>query len=246
MALNRYIYKSNLDIIAPFKCGTRWLNEFINECIYSTGLSTEELSFHIHSNSTFIWRPVREHFLSALQTDWALSPNKHIWDIITEMKSGHSGHWHPHLYKKLYPLWLKTSFKFYKLQALSELIPSTSKYKWTSNSYDFKLPIGHITVEEALKSLSPKQSIKIEKLISEEDGWLKLMLKSQYIEKTWEDFFDLEDVVLKMKCDIMDLEHKVTSLEDKVIELEDKVIELEDNVIVLTTKLKTKLNKTLI
>jgi hypothetical protein len=231
MSYKRYIFKSGLDIIAPLKCGTRWLNEFnIKERIDMLQFASydEELAQNIHSDITFIWRPVREHFISAIQTEWTLSPNKDIWDIITEMEFGTCFHWYPYLYKKLYPLWLKFGFKFYKLRALSQLTPSASEHKWTSNLYKMHFPIEHITVEEALKSLSPEQSIKIQNLISEEENWLKLMIKSQYSQKTGEDYSNLEDSMLETKCKVMDLEDNFLKIKCNVMDLEDKVLSLEN------------------
>ena len=255
MSFKRYVFKSGLDIIAPLKCGTRWLNEFnIEERIDMLQFATydEELAQNIHSDITFIWRPVREHFISAIQTEWNATPNKDIWDIITEMELGVCFHWYPHLYKKLYPLWLKFGFKFYKLRALSQLTPSASEYKWTSNLYKMHFPIEHITVEEALKFLSPEQSIKIQNLISEEENWLKLMIDAQYSGYTGEEYYDLEDNFLKMKCNVMDLEDKVLSLENMALKMKDhntKIkrynIELKDKVVELETKLIT-FKKTLI
>jgi hypothetical protein len=225
MSFKRYIFKSGLDIIAPLKCGTRWLNEFdIEERIDMLQFASydEELAQNIHSDITFIWRPVREHFISAIKTEWNASPNKDIWDIITEMEFGRCYHWYPYMYKKLYPLWLKFGFKFHKLRALSQLTPSASEYKWTSNLYKMllPLPIEHITVGEVLKYLSPEQSIKIQNLISEEENWLKLMIEAQYSGYNGEEYSNLEDSMLETKC-------KVTDLEDKLINLEDEIIKLK-------------------
>ena len=232
MSFKRYIFKSGLDIIAPLKCGTRWLNELnIEERIDMLQFATydEELAQNIHSGISFIYRPVREHFISAIQTEWNASPNKDIWDIITEMELGTCFHWYPHLYKKLYPLWLKFGFKFYKLRALSQLTSSTSEHKWTSKLYKAHLPIEHVTVEEALKSLSPEQSIKIQELISEEENWLKLMIDAQYGGYTGEEYSDLEDNFLKMKCKVVDLEDKVVGLEGEIISLEDTTLKIKDH-----------------
>jgi hypothetical protein len=229
MSYKRYIFKSGLDIIAPLKCGTRWLNEFnIEERIDMLQFASydEELAQNIHSGITFICRPVREHFISAIKTECTLSPNKDISDIITEMEFGTCLHWYPYLYKKLYPLWLKFGFKFYKLRALSQLTPSASEHKWTSNLYKMHFPIEHITVEEALKFLSPEQSIKIQNLISEEENWLKLMINAQYGGNTGEDYSNLEDSMLETKCKVMDLEDKLIYLKDKLINLEDEFIKL--------------------
>jgi hypothetical protein len=222
MSYKRYTFKSGLDIIAPLKCGTRWLNEFdIEERVDDIKfIDVEHISNHIHTGTTFIWRPVREHFISAIKTETVSWPNKDMLDIITEMEFGRCHHWHPHMYKKLYPLWLKFGFKFHKLRALSQVTKFASEHKWNSNLYNMHFPIGHITVEEALKSLSPKKSIKIQKLINEEENWLKLMIEAQYSGYNGEEYSNLEDSMLETKF-------KVTNLEDKLINLEDEIIKLK-------------------
>jgi len=257
MSYKRYIFKSGLDIIAPLKCGTRWLNEFnIEERINMLQFVSydEKLAQNIHSGITFICRPVREHFISAIKTELITSPNKDILDIITEMEFGKCLHWYPYLYKKLYPLWLKFGFKFYKLRALSQLTTSALENKWTSNFYKMHFPIEDINVEEALKSLSPEHLIKIEKMINEEDMWLKLMIESQYSGKTGVEYSNLEDSMLDNKCKVIDLECEILSLRDEILKMKDNTIklkkyrtELEDEVEKLKTKLaKVKLNRTII
>jgi len=204
--MKRYIYSSGLDVVAPLKCGTRWLEEFdVKNRIKTFGFHPTDLPNHIHSGTTFIWRPVREHFISAVQTESKLGPDRSILDIITEIESGDCGHFRPHLYGKLYPLWEKTPFRFHKLRALSELTPSAGELRWNSTMYRFPNPNGWDSVQSVLSSLSPKHLIRIERLISEEERWLKSMLQSQYGGKSWEDYSDLEDSRLEMLGKIMNL-----------------------------------------
>ena len=218
MGLKRYIFESGLDIIAPMKCGTRWLEGFdVENRIRTFGLHPTDLKEHIHSGTTFIWRPVREHFISAVRTDWALAPDRGIWDIVTKIEEGNSSHWHPHLYRELYPLWEKTGFRFYKLRALSEITPSAGELKWTSNIYKFALPTEWDSVEAALGSLSPKHTKRLEKLISEEEKWLKMMIEAQYSEKNWEAYSDLEDSRLEMLCKSMDLKAEVEFVKETFV-----------------------------
>ena len=154
MGLKRYIFNSGLDIIAPLKCGTRWLEGFdVDNRIRTFGLHPTDLSEHIHSGTTFIWRPVREHFLSAIRTELVAFKKKDISGVISEIQSGESEHWHPHLYKELYTIWSQTPFRFHKLRALSELTPSAWELKWTSNMYKFDLPTEWDSVEAALGSI---------------------------------------------------------------------------------------------
>jgi hypothetical protein len=213
MGFKRYIFKSGLDIIAPYKCGTRWLEKLDVEKRVSTfSFDTNDLQKNIHSGTTFIWRPVREHFHSAIKTEWALDHFTDILSIITEMKSGICTHWYPYLYKELYDIWEKTRFRFHKLRALSELTPSAGELEWTSNMYNFSLPARWDSVESALSLLSPEHTIRLESLISEEEKWLKSMIKSQYSEKDWEAYSNLEDSRLEMLCKVMDLKVEVEQL----------------------------------
>jgi hypothetical protein len=215
MGLKRYIYKSGLDVIAPLKCGTRWLEYLdVENRIDTFGLHITDLKEHIHSGTTFIWRGVREHFVSAVQTEWSMAPDRSIWDIITQMESGECGHWNPNLYRELYPLWEKTPFRFHKLRALSELTPTANELGYTTSQYAFPKPIEWDTVEAALSSLSPKHTIRINRFIDDEETRLKWMLKPQYSKKSWEDYSDLEDSLLEMKIRVKDMEAEVSRVTD--------------------------------
>lgn len=245
MGLKRYIFNSGLDIIAPLKCGTRWLEGFdVENRIRTFGLHPTDLPQHIHSGTTFIWRGVREHFLSAIRTELVAFKKKNIYDVVIEIQSGECGHWHPHLYRELYPLWEKTGFQFHKLRALSELTPSAGELKWTSNMYKFDLPTEWDSVEAALGSLSPKHTKRLEKLISEEEKWLKSMLQSQYIVPSWEEYSDLEDLLFTAKCRVRDLESEVEvsgkRLKTELDKLYIQIRELKDS----NTKIQNKLDYT--
>jgi hypothetical protein len=214
MGLKRYIYKYGLDVIAPLKCGTRWLEDLdVDNRTHHSDFDVNSLKENVHSGTTFIWRPVREHFHSAIQTEWSITPDEDVRNIIIALYRGECGHWHPHLYKELYPIWEKTGFRFHKLRALSELIPSQGELnwmgyfpKWTSTSTKFRLPTEWDSIEGALNSLPSEDTIKLNKLIDDEEKWLKLMIESQYSEKIWKEYSDLEDSVLEMKCKYMILE----------------------------------------
>lgn len=243
MGLKRYIFKSGLDIIAPAKCGTRWLEYLdVENRIQKFGLHPTDLPQHIHSGTTFIWRPVREHFLSAVRTEISTAPNKTILDVVTNIEEGLCHHWYSYLYKELYPLWEKTGFRFHKLRALSELTPSAGELKWNSTMYAFPLPTEWESVEEALNSLSPKHTIRLERLISDEDKWLKSMLQSQYSKKDWEAYSDLEDELLSMKCKLKDLSSEVSRITDSklFIGFQNTIKTLRES----NTKLQAKLDYT--
>lgn len=186
ITLRRCIYKNGLDIIAPLKCGTRWLEGLdVENRIDTFGIDITDLEKHIHSGTTFIWRPVREHFLSGTQTELSFKPQLNIIDIVTNMIEGGSVHWYPYLYKKLYPLHKNLGFRFYKLQDLSELTLTDSKLHWSPDQYKFKLPTKYSSIETELSNLPYEHSIQLEKLISEEEKWIKLMVGPHYNGKNW-------------------------------------------------------------
>ena len=133
------------------------------------------------------------------------------------MEHGTCDHWYPYLYKELYSIWEKTGFQFYKLRALSELTPHAAELEWTSNMYNFSLPSKWDSVESVLSLLSSKDTIQLERLISEEETWLKSMIKSQYSEKDWEAYSDLEDSRLEMLCKVMDLKTEVEQLKKRLV-----------------------------
>jgi len=215
--MKRYIFKSGLDIIAPLKCGTRWLDGFdVENRIDTYAFGMEELKENIHSGTTFIWRPVREHFLSAIETDYYVEPDRtDIWESIVHYQK-YGGHWYPYLYKKLYPIWKKTRFRFWKLRALSELNEVAASMPYHFKQYHFIVPKGYSTAEEALNSLPSKHTNRLNKLIGDEEKLLKLMVEPQYSEKSWEDYSDLEDSILEMKCKVKDMEAEVKLFEESL------------------------------
>jgi hypothetical protein len=208
--MKRYIFKSGLDIVAPLKCGTRWLEGLdVENRIDTYSFGIEDLKENIHSGTTFIWRGVREHFLSAIETDYHIEPDRtDIWESILYYQK-YGGHWYPYLYKKLYPIWKKTRFRFWKLRALSELNEVASVIPYHFKKYHFIVPKGFSTAEEALNSLSSKHTTRLERLIGDEEKWLQLMVEPQYSERSWEDYSDLEDSRLKMLGEVMNLKAEI-------------------------------------
>ena len=236
--MKRYIYKSGLDIIAPLKCGTRWLEGLdVENRIDTFELHLTDLPQHVHSGTTFIWRPVREHFYSALKTELSIHSEKSPFDVVTEMESGICDHWYAHLYRELYTIWDKTPFRFYKLRALSEITPNASGMEYFSKSYNFALPNEWSSVKKIMSSLSSEHLIKIEKLITEEEKWLKLMIEPHYSGKNWQEYSDLEDSRLELMCKVMDMEAEVSRVTKNMNAFQTTIKELEKS----NTKLEAKI-----
>lgn len=200
--LKRYIYRNGLDIIAPLKCGTRWLESLDTDnrlnLIGGNGFHMDDMEGKIHSETIWIWRPVREHIKSAIQTE--LSMRKSLIEVITEIEDGDCDHYSSNLYQTIYPIWEKFRFRFWKLRNISELSKESKLLDYNSNRYKFKLPNSYSDVDTAINSLSPKHKIRLERIIVEEEKYLKLMIEPQYSEKSWEEYSDLEDKLFDCKC----------------------------------------------
>jgi hypothetical protein len=80
--------------------------------------------------------------------------------------------------------------------------------------YHFIVPEGYSSAEQAINSLSSKHTTQLEKLIGDEEKWLELMIEPQYSEKSWEEYSDLEDSILKMKIRVKDMETEVSRVTD--------------------------------
>ena len=237
--LKRYIFKSGLDVVAPLKCGTRWLEGLdVDTRMHRITFNISELSSHIHGGTTFIWRGVREHMLSALKTELSTHSEKSPFDVVTEMEVGICDHWYPHLYRELYTIWEKTPFRFHKLRALSEIAPNVSGMEYISKSYNFALPNEWSSVKKIMSSLSSEHLIKIEKLITEEEKWLKLMIEPYYSGKNWEAYSDLEDSRLELMCKVMDMEAEVSRVTNEMNIFQTTIKELEKS----NTKLEAKID----
>jgi hypothetical protein len=239
--LKRYIYGNGLDIVAPLKCGTRWLEGLDTEnrlnLSEGNGFHMDNMDGNIHSGTTFIWRPVREHIKSAIQTELAM--RKPLIDLITELEEDMCDHWSPYLYQKIYPLWERLRFRFWKLRNISSLSKEAESMDYNSHRYDFKLPKVYTDVDSAINSLSPKHKIRLERMISEEEKYLKLMIEPQYSGKSWEEYSNLEDELFDCKCKLATTISETSRLHRLEInkELESKLRESEKSYLVLKSKI---------
>lgn len=135
MVLKRFQYENGLDIIAPLKCGTRWLENETNP------IKIEELSgLHKIKNLTkdtyFLYRDGKEHLLSALKTEirGAIEFNNgDVNQIISSFLNGTATHWSPIIFEFMYIYWNRIEFKVIELNHLSNLFPGIP---YDSNNYN--------------------------------------------------------------------------------------------------------------
>lgn len=216
MTLKRYVFNNGLDIVAPPKCGTRWLEGLdVNNRISKTYFDISELGNNLHSNTTFIWRPVREHFISALETDVKMVGD--IRKVELYYESLISEHWYPYLYKELYPFWETYGFHFRKLRSISNLNSEAEDTEYGIARYKFN------TNENCINNLSNDVLDRINILINNETKYLDSMISKQYSNYGWKEYSKLEDDVLDVYYHNISYKFEIKEKDKKLNELYKRI-----------------------
>lgn len=125
-------------ILAPSKCGTRYLRKVYKDKRFDINIDNIENITHI------IIRNPYEHFESAIHTEYLNYTNnpQYINHIIYGAISKNGiGHWHPNTYQTLYSIFLKnTKIKIIDLKDLSLFLKSEghnilydeTEYNWST------------------------------------------------------------------------------------------------------------------
>ena len=135
MVLKRFTYENGLDIIAPLKCGTRWLEEKTNP-IKIEELSTTYKVQNITKNTYWVYRVGREHLVSALRTEIRSSiefQKDNTNSIVDGFIKGIGNHWSPILFRYMYSYWNRIEFNVVELKHLSNLF---IKVEYLRENYD--------------------------------------------------------------------------------------------------------------
>jgi hypothetical protein len=143
MVHKRFQYQNGLDIIAPLKHGTRWLEEETNPTlIIEDPLSRRNISkYQITTDVYWIYREPTEHLLSALMTEIRTSIEFYDGDIdyiINSFLNGVGTHWSPYTFRTMYSCWNRFKFKPIHLSNISTLFSAEinfDKSKYEMNQY---------------------------------------------------------------------------------------------------------------
>lgn len=187
MVLRRFIYDNGLDIIAPLKCGTRFLE---NETKWkeTVELSSYEIPRAKITNDTyFVWRDGMEWLISALKTEirgeLEFNETPDIDRILNEYQNGIGTHWSNTIYKDLHKIWNRREFKLIELKELSNLFPDSEferdNYKmlwYHKTSYD---------TDEIMKWIPKDIFDKLCEDVEKDREWLDLLLKREHIPLTF-------------------------------------------------------------
>jgi hypothetical protein len=153
MRLKKY---NNGKILAPLKCGTRFMIETFGESNEDIGLGDLTRNLFLNGVEVIIIRPPYEHFESAVHTEilGAYNNNKgmeEVEEILQRFRYNHhtiesATHWSGHLYEHLYYYWRRNRkyLKVVELKNLSEYlvsegikIPEYNPDKYNFNHYGY-------------------------------------------------------------------------------------------------------------
>ena len=181
MVLKRFSYKNGLDIIAPCKCGTRWLERKTNPINIIGYLHTDFIQ-NINAQTYWVYRNGNEHLLSALKTeirgsiDGAI--NDTLQDIISNFLKGGftSTHWSADMYKQMYIHWKKVKFNLINLNNLSDLFENID---YNYSDYNLREYTKSPNTNEFIINVVGEANIKIlNKMVSDDEVYLYYMLSN--------------------------------------------------------------------
>lgn len=136
---------NNDTILAPLKCGTRYLEECFGEPSTQLSLDSFKSSLHIKTLNTIIVRDPYEHLESAIHTELLGTFRQYgnsdveilnnLDKFTTTAKTNQKTHWSPKLYETLYWYWRRNR-RYIKIVDLKELSKFLRGYKKKLPKYD--------------------------------------------------------------------------------------------------------------
>jgi len=163
----RKIEINDLKIVAPLKCGTRWL---LDRAEKSSFVYIDNLKEETDSKTIFLYREPNNHLISALHTDYIINEcdlNKTLDNLLNYK----SAHWRGDMYENIHRAWTYNKFKMVNYLDISELI---NDYDFDKNKYDFSVQSPYFITKQMVLDLIPVD-IKEElfKMADNNNFWLK-------------------------------------------------------------------------
>jgi hypothetical protein len=196
MIVKKFSYTDKFDIIAPLKCGTRWLEKNTNP-YHIEEIRYEELFNKTSKEKTFfIYRDILEHFKSGLYTEYLwfnhtatsntdvanLKLKKSTIDFDKYKKINelfkkltiYGGHFIPNLWEKMYQK--KPNFIFTKLGDLKNIFEDEN-ISYDPTNFDFSKEYNDVpTKDKVFNMLSENDLDKLNKIIEKENYYLNEIL----------------------------------------------------------------------
>ena len=181
MVLKRFTYENGLDIIAPLKCGTRWLEEKTNPIkIEELWLSVNKIQ-NITKDTYWVYRVGREHLVTALRTEIrnAIEFQEDNTDSIVDgFIKGIGTHWSPILFRYMYSYWNRIEFNVIELKDLSNLFV---RVEYDSKNYDMSdyYKTKH-TKEDIIELVGSTKMNELYELSDRDYKWLTKILNKEH------------------------------------------------------------------
>jgi hypothetical protein len=196
MIVKKFSYTNKFDVIAPLKCGTRWLEENTNPNHIEEIKYEEFFNKKTKEKTFFIYRDILEHFKSGLYTEYLwfnhtsmpnsktanLKLKKHTTDFdkyknINELfkkLTSYGGHFIPNLWEKM--THKKPNFIFIRLDNLKTIF-DYENISYDPTDFDFSKEYNDVpTKEEVFNMLSKNDLDKLNKIIEKENYYLNEIL----------------------------------------------------------------------
>ena len=181
MVIKRFTYENGLDIIAPLKCGTRWLEEKTNPIkIEELWLATDKIQ-NITKDTYWVYRMGREHLVTALRTEIrnAIEFQEDNTDSIVDgFIKGIGTHWSPILFRYMYSYWNRIEFNVIELKDLSNLFV---RVEYDSKNYDMSdyYKTKH-TKEDIIELVGSTKMNELYELSDRDSVWLTKILNKEH------------------------------------------------------------------
>ena len=162
----REIHINDLKIVAPLKCGTRWLLSKSNK---SSFIHIDNLKEETDDETIFLYREPKDHLISALLTDYIIKEcdlNKTLDDLLNL----NSAHWRGDMYENIHRAWCYHKFKMINYLNISDLI---GDYELNKDIYDFSKHPPYLTKQELLDLVPNDIKEQLYIMSDNNDYWLK-------------------------------------------------------------------------
>jgi hypothetical protein len=202
MIVIKFSYTDKFDVVAPLKCGTRWLKK------YTSPDSIESIKYNELFNKNqifkekifFIYRDVLEHFKSGLYTEYLyfnqisipksntdnskskphtadFDKYKNINELFKKLTT-YGGHFTPNFWETFYKKNNINNFKLIHLDNLSSLFKKEILFDKTEFNYS-KTNINQPTKQDVYNMLSTNQLDILNKIIEKETKYLNEILSAK-------------------------------------------------------------------
>ena len=181
MNLKRFKYENGLDIIAPLKHGTRWLEEKTNPLSIENYWCPFDKIKDISKQTYWVYREPKNFIVSALRTEIrvAIEFDKDNTDSIVDGFINRNGtHWSPELYRWMYLHWNIKEFNLIHLKDLSNLFIGI---EYDSKNYDMSNYLkSTYTTEDIIKLVDSNKLNQLYELSDKDTIWLTKMLNKEH------------------------------------------------------------------